>query len=120
MYDTLKMHGMNNINLTKSSDISEELWNIKASHGAEIHRSQSTDKSIIFRTCYHIFVNFHIQMTITIHVTGLDPAGSLFTNQKCEVRLCKGDAEFTEAIHTNGDPLFGPGTSDDDGKYVAS
>jgi hypothetical protein len=59
-------------------------------------------------------------MTLTDHLTGLDPAGPLFTNQNCEVRMCKGDAEFTEAIHTNGDALFGLGTSDECGKNVAS
>jgi hypothetical protein len=30
--------------------------------------------------------------------------------------MCKGDADFTEAIHTNGDPLFGLGASVEGGK----
>lgn len=47
-------------------------------------------------------------------LTGLDPAGPAFTNQSCEVRLCKEDAEFTEAIHVNGHPDIGFGTSDED------
>jgi hypothetical protein len=33
--------------------------------------------------------------------------------------MCKGDAEFTEAIHTNGNPLFGLGTADENGKNLA-
>lgn len=53
------------------------------------------------------------------YLTGLEPAGPYFTNQSCEVRFCKGDAIFTEAIHTNGDPLLGLGTSNADGKIVA-
>ncbi|GFG33454.1 hypothetical protein Cfor_03522, partial [Coptotermes formosanus] len=51
---------------------------------------------------------------LTDHSTGLDPAGPLFTNQSCEVRLCKDDANFTEAIHTNGDAVIGFGTPDAD------
>ncbi|XP_023727967.1 phospholipase A1-like [Cryptotermes secundus] len=47
-------------------------------------------------------------------LTGLDPAGPWFTDKNCEVRLCKGDAQFTEAIHTNGNPVTGLGTSDED------
>jgi hypothetical protein len=53
---------------------------------------------------------------LTDHLTGLEPAGPLFTKQNCQVRMCKGDANFTEAIHTNGDPLFGLGESGEDGK----
>jgi len=30
--------------------------------------------------------------------------------------MCKRDADFTESIHTNGDPLFGLGESDEEGK----
>ncbi|XP_023727963.1 phospholipase A1-like isoform X1 [Cryptotermes secundus] len=48
-------------------------------------------------------------------LTGLDPARFLFTDQNCEVRLCKGDAQFTETIHTNGNPVWGFGTSIEDG-----
>jgi hypothetical protein len=33
--------------------------------------------------------------------------------------MCKGDAEFMEAIHTNGDPLFGLGASGEYGKIGA-
>ena len=33
--------------------------------------------------------------------------------------MCKRDADFTEAIHTNGDPLFGLGESGEDGKHGA-
>jgi hypothetical protein len=36
------------------------------------------------------------------------------------VRLCKGDANFTEVIHTNGNPVWGSGTSDADGKDMVS
>lgn len=59
-------------------------------------------------------------MTLPDHLTGLDPAGPLFRSQNCAVRLCKGDARFTEAIHTNGNPLFGLGTNDESGKDVVS
>jgi len=55
-------------------------------------------------------------MTLTVYFTGLDPAGPLFTGQSCEVRFCKGDAVFTEAIHTNGNPMFGLGTSEEQGR----
>ena len=55
-------------------------------------------------------------MTITVYFTGLDPAGPLFTGQSCEVRFCKGDAEFTEVIHTNGNPMFGLGTNEEHGR----
>ncbi|KDR07328.1 pancreatic lipase-related protein 3-like [Zootermopsis nevadensis] len=48
-------------------------------------------------------------------ITGLDPAGPLFTGQASEVRLVSGDANFTDVIHTNGNPLWGLGTSDEDG-----
>jgi hypothetical protein len=30
-------------------------------------------------------------------------------------RLCKGDARFTEGVHTNGNPVTGLGTSKEDG-----
>jgi hypothetical protein len=59
-------------------------------------------------------------MTRTKHSTGLDPAGPLFTNQSCEVRFCKDDAIFTEAIHTNGHPDVGLGTPDEDGRNMPS
>jgi hypothetical protein len=36
------------------------------------------------------------------------------------VRLCKGDAVFTEAIHTNGHPGKGFGTSDINGTNMHS
>ena len=52
------------------------------------------------------------------YFTGLDPAGPLFDDQSCEVRFCKGDAEFTEAIHTNGNPVFGLGTNEEHGRNV--
>jgi hypothetical protein len=51
---------------------------------------------------------------------GLDPARFLFTDQSCEVRLCKGDAQFTETIHTNGNPVWGFGTSNEDSKFMPS
>lgn len=60
-----------------------------------------------------------IYSRVTNYLTGLDPAGPYFTNQSCEVRLCKDDAIFTEAIHTNGDPVTGLGTNDEDGKNTA-
>ncbi|XP_023727965.1 phospholipase A1-like isoform X3 [Cryptotermes secundus] len=47
-------------------------------------------------------------------LTGLDPAGPWFTDQSCEVRLCKGDALFTETIHTSGNPVWGFGTANED------
>lgn len=59
-------------------------------------------------------------MILNDHLTGLDPAGPLFTDQSCEVRFCKGDATFTEAIHANGNPLWGLGTSNGNGKNMAS
>jgi hypothetical protein len=59
-----------------------------------------------------------VLMTLTGYFTGLDPAGPLFSSQSCEVRFCKGDAEFTEAIHTNGNPMFGLGTHDEIGRNV--
>jgi hypothetical protein len=49
------------------------------------------------------------------HLTGFDRAGPLFKDQSCKVHFCKGDAKFTEAIHTNGNPLWGLGTSSEDG-----
>jgi hypothetical protein len=58
-------------------------------------------------------------MTLTHHLTGLDPAGPVFMKQSCEVRLCKDDANFMEAIHTNGDVVFGLGTSDADGGIIS-
>jgi hypothetical protein len=57
-------------------------------------------------------------LILTKHLTGLDPAGPAFTYESCEVRLCKGDAIFTEAIHTNGRPLIGFGTSDESGRNM--
>jgi len=59
-------------------------------------------------------------MTRTKHLTGLDPAGPAFTNQSCEVRFCKGDAVFTEAIHTNGHPDMGFGTPNEVGRNMPS
>jgi hypothetical protein len=56
----------------------------------------------------------------TKHLTGLDPAGPAFSGKICEVRLCKGDAVFTEAIHTNGHPGIGLGTSDEVGRNMPS
>jgi Lipase. len=58
--------------------------------------------------------------TLTVFFTGLDPAGPLFTKQSCEVRLCKGDAEFTEVVHTNGNPISGLGTQNEDGRNANS
>jgi hypothetical protein len=59
-------------------------------------------------------------MKQTKHLTGLDPAGPAFTNKSCEVRFCQGDAVFTEAIHTNGRPVIGLGTSDEVGRNMPS
>jgi hypothetical protein len=59
-------------------------------------------------------------MTRNKHLTGLDPAGPAFNGKSCVVRLCQGDAVFTEAIHTNGRPLIGYGTSDEDGRNIPS
>jgi hypothetical protein len=58
-------------------------------------------------------------MTRNKHLTGLDPAGPAFANESCEVRFCS-DAVFTEAIHTNGRPGIGFGTSDEDGRNMPS
>jgi hypothetical protein len=44
----------------------------------------------------------------------------MFTDQSCEVRLCKGDAQFTETIHTNGNPVSGLGISKEDSKDMPS
>ena len=57
-------------------------------------------------------------VTLIGPLTGLDPAGPLFTDQSCEVRLCKNDANFTEAIHTNGNAAIGFGTPDVDGGII--
>jgi triacylglycerol lipase len=57
-------------------------------------------------------------MTPVGYFTGLDPAGPLFSGQSCEVRFCKDDAEFTEVIHTNGNPMFGLGTNEEHGRNV--
>jgi hypothetical protein len=59
-------------------------------------------------------------MTRTKHLTGLDPAGPMFTNESCEVRFCKSDAVFVEAIHTNGQPVIGFGTTDEVGTNMPS
>jgi len=59
-------------------------------------------------------------MTPTKHLTGLDPAGPMFTGDSCEVRFCQGDALFTEAIHANGHPWIGFGTPDKDGRNMLS
>jgi len=59
-------------------------------------------------------------MTRTKYLTGLDPAGPMFTGDNCTVRFCKGDALFTEAVHANGHPLIGFGTSDEDGRNIPS
>jgi hypothetical protein len=42
----------------------------------------------------------------------------MFNDQSCEVRFCKEDAQFTETIHTNGNPLWGFGTANEDSKYM--
>ena len=59
-------------------------------------------------------------MTRTQNLTGLDPAGPAFTGESCEVRFCKGDAIFMEGIHTNGHPVIGFGTFDQDGRNMPS
>jgi len=59
-------------------------------------------------------------MALTKYLTGLDPAGPLFTNESCTVCFCKDDAVFTEAIHTNGHPLVGFGTPDEVGRNMPS
>jgi hypothetical protein len=59
-------------------------------------------------------------ITRTKLLTGLDPAGPTFANESCEVRLCKGDANFIEAIHTNGLPVIGLGTPDKVGRNYTS
>lgn len=38
-------------------------------------------------------------------ITGLDPAKPDFSKNPCDRKLCKGDAEWVEVIHTNGDQL---------------
>ena len=58
--------------------------------------------------------------TQTKHLTGLDPAGPMFTGESCEVRLCKGDAVFMEAIHSDGNRWIGLGTADEDGRNMPS
>jgi hypothetical protein len=57
-------------------------------------------------------------VTLIDPLTGLDPAGPLFTNESCEVRLCKDDANFTEAIITNANPVHGFGTPDIEGGII--
>jgi Lipase len=42
-------------------------------------------------------------------ITGLDPAGPLFSNMPDEVRLVASDAEFVDVYHTNAaDPPVKP------------
>jgi len=70
-----------------------------------------------------MFVNipsYSKAMTRTKHLTGLDPAGPAFAGEDCLVRFSKGDAAFVEAIHTNGHPLQGFGTPDQDGRNMPS
>jgi len=59
-------------------------------------------------------------MALTKHLTGLDPAGPFFTDESCTVRACKGDAVFTEAIHTNGHPSIGLGIPNEVGRNMPS
>ena len=59
-------------------------------------------------------------MTRTKHLTGLDPAGPAFAGESCAVRFCQSDAVFVEAIHTNGHPAIGFGTSDTVGRIMPS
>ncbi|XP_069679561.1 phospholipase A1-like [Periplaneta americana] len=47
-------------------------------------------------------------------ITGIDPAGPMFNDFDCAIRLCKGDAEFVEAIQTNKHYVWGLGTYRDD------
>ena len=73
----------------------------------------------------YILSSYHIRFSIyplfrTKYSTGLDPAGPEFTGESCEVRFCQGDAVFMEAIHTNGHPDIGIGTSDEDGRNMPS
>jgi hypothetical protein len=59
-------------------------------------------------------------LILSKYLTGLDPAGPAFTNESCEVGLCKGDAVFTEAIHTNGRPDIGFGSCNENGRNIPS
>ena len=54
----------------------------------------------------------------TKNLTGLYLAGPAFTCESCEVRFCKGDAVFTEAVYTNGHPSIGAETYDEDGRNM--
>jgi hypothetical protein len=50
--------------------------------------------------------------------TGLDPAGPLFKEEDCQIRLCKGDAHFVEAVQTNKKYVFGFGNPREDCKDI--
>jgi hypothetical protein len=47
----------------------------------------------------------------------MDPAGPLFAEKDCRIRLCKGDAKFVESIQNNGIYVFGLGTFHEDRKF---
>jgi hypothetical protein len=72
----------------------------------------------ILRCCNLCFLIYPLIQTK--YLTALDPASPSFTGESCEVRFCKGDAVFMEAIHTNGHPLIGLGTSDAEGRNMPS
>jgi hypothetical protein len=59
-----------------------------------------------------------LNLFIAFPFIGLDPAGPLFKEEDCQIRLCKGDAQFVESIETNKKYVFGFGNIREDCKHM--